>query len=198
MIKQRNPGNAKKPIKFKRRQVIIKKSFQLKYAAIVFTAVLATAVTVGGDFYYSLNVFIKEYLGEFPQIKELMESMNQMIYAKIIVLLVIAVAVSLLVSHKFAGPLFKLEKGLINLHKGDLTQKMYIRTGDELKNFSDYFNSIISNFSNWVKNDRSRADEAISKLEDIKNRTDKSDIKKEIEEIQNNLKEIAQNWKISD
>ena len=182
--------------KFKRRQVIIKKSFQLKYAAVVLAAVLVTAVTVGADFYYSLNVFMREYLGEFPQIKELMESMNQMIYAKIVVLLVIAVAVSLLVSHKFAGPLFKLEKTLINLHKGDLTEKMYLRAGDELKDFSEYINGIISNFSDWVKNDRSRAGEAISKLEDIKNKIDNLDAKEEIEKIQNNLKGIAQNWKI--
>jgi len=181
-----------------RHRVLIKKSFQLKYAAIVFLAVLITAVTVGGDFYYSLHSFLKEYLSEIPQFDVLLESMNQLIYAKIIVLLIIAVGVSLLISHKFAGPMFNLEKSLMRLHTGDLTKRMYLRAGDELKHLSDYYNKIINRFTGWIKRDREIKKEVIEELEELKIKADSRETRQKIEDLQNKLHEISSNWKIEE
>ena len=88
----------------KRQRIIVRKTLQFKYASVVFFAMLITAVTVGADFYYSFYGFVGEYLEEIPGIDQLLSNMNQLLYAKIVVLLIIAVAASILVSHKFVGP----------------------------------------------------------------------------------------------
>ena len=110
----------------------------------------------------------------------------------------IAVAISLLVSHKFAGPIFKLEKSIKEIYNGNLTYKMYLRAGDELKSLSDYFNSMTDRFRQWVESDRRITREVINKLEEIKNKLDRNEIKEEIGGIQSKLEEVTKNWKIKD
>lgn len=180
----------------KRKQVIVKRSLQIKYSIIVLSAVLVTAVTVGGDFYYSLHSFMEMYLSEIPGIEILMNNLNQLMYAKIIVLLIIAVAVSILVSHKFAGPILKMEKSLNEISSGDLTYRMHLRAGDELKNMAWIFNDMVEKFKGWVENDRRIIKEAAQKLESVRNKIENNELRKELEGIRTNLEQATQNWKI--
>ena len=51
--------------KSKRSKILVQRALQLKYALVVLLAMLATAVTVGADFYIRLHSFIKEFLKVF-------------------------------------------------------------------------------------------------------------------------------------
>jgi len=46
--------------KFQRRTVLVKRTLQLKYAAVVFAAVLFTGIIVGADIYYTMVRFVQE------------------------------------------------------------------------------------------------------------------------------------------
>ncbi|MFC2061863.1 HAMP domain-containing protein [Elusimicrobiota bacterium] len=181
-----------------REKIIIKKVIQLKYAVVVLLAMLITAVTVGADFYYSLHGFMKEYLEEIPAFDQLMNNLNQLMYAKIVVLFIIAVAISLLVSHKFMGPIFKLEESIKKVSEGDLTYKMRLRAGDELKSVSEIFNFMLDRFRKWVELDKRITREVSGRLGIIKNKIEDNEIKEEIEELRNDLEKVAENWKTED
>lgn len=185
--------------KFKRSRIIVKGTLQLKYAAVVLVAMLITAVTVGADFYIRLHGVMKEFLKDLPDhnVELLMASMNQLMYAKIIVLLIIAVAVSLYVSHKFAGPIVNIEKSIEIVAKGDLTRKVYFRAGDELKYLADYFNFMINRFRGFVGNDRKIIREISGKLDKLKGRVIDIEAKEEIENIQSRLQKVTEHWKIN-
>jgi methyl-accepting chemotaxis protein len=181
--------------KIKRRKIIVKK-VQLKYAAVILIAMLVTAVTVGADFYVRLYGFIGDFLKDLPDrnVENLMSSMNQLMYAKIIVLIVIAVAISLYVSHKFAGPIVHLEKSIERIASGDLTHKIYLRSGDELKYLADYFNYMVGRFKSFVESDRKITNDVLVKLEEIKEKVIDTESKEKIESIQADLRKITENW----
>lgn len=184
--------------KSKRSRIVVKGTLQLKYAAVVLIAMLVTAVTVGADFYIRLHGFIKEFLKDLPEhnVELFMTNMNQLMYAKIIVLLIIAVAVSLYVSHKFAGPIVHIEKSIGKVANGDLTHKVYFRAGDELKNLADYFNFMINRFKGFVESDRKTTHEIMRKLEELKSKVVDIEAKEEIENMQTRLQNVTEHWKI--
>jgi methyl-accepting chemotaxis protein len=193
-LQQKDKNNMSKK-HFKRRQLIIKKSFQIKYAVIVFLAVTVTAVAVGTDFYISIQGFLKQYLEDIPGVSEYIQSMNQIMYGKILVLIVIAVVVSFIVSHKFAGPIFKLEKSMLKVKEGDLTYKMYLRDGDEFTQMADIFNDTVAKFRKAVESDRRLAEDIRSGLEEIKV-SDDGNLKERIEELKEKADKISSDWKI--
>jgi len=184
--------------KSKRSKILVKRALQLKYALVVLLAMLATVVTVGADFYIRLHSFIKEFLKDLPEhsIDQLMMNMNQLMYAKIIVLLIIAVAISLYVSHKFAGPIVRIEKSIEQISRGDLTEKVYFRSGDELKHLAHYFNYMTGRLKTEVKKDRDAVKDALDRLEELKGRVVDTDAREEIDKIQENLREVTEYWKI--
>ena len=184
--------------KAKRKKILIKGTLQLKYAALVLVAMLVTAVTVGADFYIRLHGFMKEFLKDLPgrNIEQFMFNMNQLMYAKIIVLLLIAIAVSLYVSHKLAGPIFRIEESIGEVSKGDLTHRVYLRSKDELKYLASYFNYMVTTFKGWIESDRKTAQSVILDLEEIKNKVIDNESKEKIESMQERLKNITINWKI--
>jgi methyl-accepting chemotaxis protein len=181
--------------KTRRKKIVIMKSFQIKYAAIILMAMLVTAVTVGADFYYSLHGLLGASLSELPQLRDFMGSINQLLYAKIVALLVIAAAVSFLVSHKFAGPILKFEEGMNRLYEGNLNHKLYLRKGDELRHLGDYYNNIVDRYRKWAEDDRNVTEEISGRLDAIKDRMQDHGLRDEIEELRMKLNRIAENWK---
>ncbi|MBN2406515.1 MAG: methyl-accepting chemotaxis protein [Elusimicrobia bacterium] len=182
---------------YKRQRVIVRKTLQFKYTLIVLIAMLVTAVTVGADFYYSLQGFVGDYLKDIPGIDQLLKNMNQLMYAKVTVLVVLAAAVSVLVSHKFVGPVFKLEKNLEEISRGNLTHQVHLRSGDELKHISELLNDMIKNFRTWIKKDSDIASETAARLTVMKSKLSDPALLEEIEDIKAKLEQVSGNWKIN-
>lgn len=55
-----------------------------------------------------------------------------------------AVIVTLLVSHKIAGPMFRFEKDLEEIAQGDLQKTIKIRDGDQFENVAINLNEMVS------------------------------------------------------
>ncbi len=184
--------------KSKRKQIIVKRTLQLKYAATVLIAMLVTAVTVGADFYIRVYGLMKDFLKDLPahNIEHLMMNMNQLMYAKIIVLLVIALVISVYVSHKFAGPIVNIEKNIAQVAEGDLSRKVYFRTGDDLKHLADYFNYMTGKIKGTVESDRKIIGEVMKKLEALKIEVAGSEMRDRIEGMQSRLQKVTEYWKV--
>ncbi len=75
------------------------------------------------------------------------------------------VAAAMLITHRIAGPLFRLEKALDNMLKGKLDDTIYLRTNDEGKDLAKKINDFNMELSQVVKNLQSNA-EAIASLLD--------------------------------
>lgn len=150
------------PQKFQRRTVLIKQSLQLKYAAIVFASIVFTAIIVGGDVYYTIMRIIQQ---ENPALLPLVSQVARLNLIKMAIFLGIMFLVSLFVSHRFAGPIYRFERSAQAVATGDLTHRVSLRTGDDLVELQDEMNAMISALQRLVQKDRTLVEHLSSRLE---------------------------------
>ena len=137
--------------RFQRRTVLVKRTLQLKYAAVVFAAVLVTALIVGGDIYYTMIRFVQE---ADPSMMPLLSQVIRLGIVKLIIFLGIMGLVTLFVSHRWAGPIYRFERSAQVVSTGDLTHRVSLRTGDELMELQDEINAMIASLQRMVQKDR--------------------------------------------
>lgn len=137
---------------FKRRQYFINKKFQtgfiLKFIGVLlFGAVLSVGVTMlttqatlTSSFEGSKLVIEKTSLAILPSV----------IFTTIISTLIVGiiiVVVTLLISHKIAGPMFRFEKDLEEISQGNLQKHIQTRQGDQFSSVAENLNSMVGNLN---------------------------------------------------
>lgn len=173
--------------RFQRKTVLVKRSLQLKYIGMVFLSVLVASLIVGGDVYYSLSQVM---LTECPSVTDRVVQFNAFIIAKVALYLVLMLLISLYVSHRFAGPIYRFEKSAQAVGSGDLTHRVSLRTGDELMELQEEFNGMVAGLQSLVQRDRNlaarlsdRAEELARKATDAALREDLKALKVELDHL---------------
>ena len=127
---------------FQRKTIMIKKSLQYHYMALIFFSVLIAFVVVGLDTLFTVS----KVVGEHPMMVPLLEELSLMLplfAIKIVMYMVIVLIVSAVISHRMAGPIFKFEKSCAAVAAGDLTHRVYLRKGDQLTDLQNHFNNMM-------------------------------------------------------
>lgn len=98
---------------------------------------------------------------------------------------VAAIFVTLFTSHRIAGPLFRLEKDISEMAKGNMRVKINLRKTDEIKALAESLNDMVSN----IASDIGQAKKPLEKCES------ETDMKK-IKELAKKSLEILDKYKI--
>lgn len=170
--------------KFQRRTVLVKRHLQLKYALVVFAAVAFTAVIVGGDLYWAMARFVKD---TDPSLMPLLADSMKADVAKILIFLGIMGIVTLFVSHRWAGPIYRFERSAEIVSGGDLTHRVSLRTGDDLMELQDEFNAMISSLQRIVQKDRTLVDRLLARFDEAVKRLPASASPKDLEQLKEEL-----------
>jgi nitrogen fixation/metabolism regulation signal transduction histidine kinase len=81
-------------------------------------------------------------------------------------LLVVAIGLAgIVVTHKVAGPIYKMKRLLRQVGEGSLTVKERLRKGDELVHFFETFESMVGDLRKAQEREISRVDEILERLE---------------------------------
>ena len=126
---------------FQRKTIMIKKGLQYRYMALIFASVLLAFLVVGLDVLWTVSKVVNEHPMMQPMLEE-MTAMAPLFGIKIGMYLLIVLIVSVVVSHRMAGPVFKFEKSCAVVAEGDLTHRVYLRKGDQLMDLQDQFNNM--------------------------------------------------------
>ncbi len=133
----------------KRRHFFVKREFQFKFIlkfciVLLFGAIISTGLlfllsrsTLTASFQHSRLVVKDTSYAILPVI----------VYTNLITLGLIIIAtiiVTLFISHKIAGPLFRFEKELKQIGEGDLTNSVRLRRKDQITGIADNLNMMIS------------------------------------------------------
>jgi methyl-accepting chemotaxis protein len=109
--------------------------------------------------------------------------------------------VSIFVSHRFAGPIFRFERSAQALATGDLTHRVALRTGDDLMELQDEVNAMAASLQRLVQKDRtlvehlsSRLDMTIRKLPD--GGANLEPLKEELRSLRAELNHITRGFKV--
>lgn len=134
---------------YKRSSYFIKKEFQFKFILRFCLLVLIGAViSTGLVFLFSQGTLTSSFQHSRLIIKNTgVAILPSVIYTNLITLALITLAtiiVTLFVSHKVAGPMFRFEKELKAIGEGNLTNKIMLRKKDQIKDMADCLNNMVA------------------------------------------------------
>lgn len=185
---------------FKRRTVLVKKSLQIKYIAVIFISVVVASCIVGGDIYYTMYRIL---LTDNPSLAPLLHQIQSMILVKMILYLGIIFLVSLFVSHRFAGPIYRFEKSAQIVATGDLTHRVSLRTGDDLLELQEEFNAMVSSLQALLQKDRtliahlvSRIEQALKGIPEQPGEVNLPSLREQLKSLKTELEHITSGFKV--
>jgi len=151
----------------KRRIYLVKKDFQLKFI-LKFCLILLAGVIVstGLLFFLSQDTLTSSFQDSRLQIKStglaiLPAVIDTNLFTLGLVILA-AIIVILFITHKIAGPLFRLEKELTRIGNGDLTGRITLREKDQITEIADSINKVADQLHQKVQEIQADVDDAVS------------------------------------
>ena len=130
------------PTVSRRRQVYIPGSFQRRFVLQFCAIVLFGCLFFGAILYfYSRRTLTTAFVHSRLHVMSTADFLlPALAFTTVIVTVVVAIAAALrvlLLSHRVAGPLYRLEKAIQAIGRGDLSFRVRLREGDELKGFAE-------------------------------------------------------------
>jgi methyl-accepting chemotaxis protein len=159
---------------WKRRNYFIKKDLQGKYIFTFFIFVVVGSIIftllfslLSSD---TMTIVYDDYnlrIGKTPLmlIKEILSA--QWIF--IVAGGALVVILSMFLTHRFAGPIFRFEKSIEDMTKGNLNFRIYLRAKDEGKDLAEKINILIDMLSSDIKEMRRLSEDVNKKLNDANN-----------------------------
>lgn len=131
---------------FRRRKYLIEKKFQLKFAGLIMLFMFAVAFFSALTIYYYTWIALGEKLANvYPQgrLVGILRHANFILFLRILIVSPLVFALAILLSHRIAGPIYRIKNTIDEVIKGDYTKRLYLRKTDTLKDVADSINSII-------------------------------------------------------
>ncbi|GAB4275947.1 MAG: hypothetical protein Kow0029_17480 [Candidatus Rifleibacteriota bacterium] len=184
--------------KHRRRTYLIKTGLQLRYMGIIISTMLMVAFGVGWIIYHtSWSQIANTPDLTLDKLSSIFDSVNSILIRWIIVFVFIIAILSIFVSHKIAGPVYRLEETTRIIASGDLTYQVNLRHGDELGDLQEAFNKMSDSLRKMVAKDREIIEKLIvagNKLKDTINQ--KKHNPEAIEGVANDLYNIIEELRL--
>lgn len=179
---------------YRRHIFIIKRTLQFKFVAIVCLAMILTAIAVGWDIYYTTMAMVSEQAS--PAVARMVANINHIIFAKLLIMIIIIGIVSIFLSHRVAGPVYRFEKSAEVLATGDLTYRVFLRKGDELFDLRDALNRMIEQLQAKLIGDRKHIRQITSRLETLSNQLQDTSLKEKVKTISSEVENLTSGFKV--
>lgn len=136
--------DASKPkAQFQRRTIFIKKNLQIRYMLLIVLSVLCGLTIMTLELTATLNELFDTYpVLVQPIYDEFIPIVSQFFY-KIAIYVLFVIIISAILSHKMAGPIYRFEQTFRQIAKGDFSQRVHLRKGDQFIEMQDEFNKMM-------------------------------------------------------
>lgn len=127
---------------YKRRNIFIYKSLQVKFTLLVVFLFAMAGFAVWWEAMHSLSVFTSFGFGD-AQVKAVAAEFNKILLIKMLIELGLIVVLCLIFSHFIAGPLYRIQEAMKAVGEGDFSVRLRFRRLDELKRLGAAFNDMM-------------------------------------------------------
>jgi len=169
--------------KYKRKILLIDRKFQYKYVFVLLSLLLISVFMVAfTTFYVIWNQVIDEFFFVPEAAKKLSHifvSTTWMVAAASVILGVLSAMAGIFLSHKIAGPIYRVKKVAEQLKTGDLSAVVRFRKGDDLQELADTLNDMIAGIKGMVSEDRKIIDRLDKMADGLKKKAGGAGLKKE-------------------
>ena len=139
---------------FKRKRFFnfsIQKRLQLRMLLKIWAIILASLFVTCIIFYFYSDVSVGKSLRLFHvKAKTFMDILFPVLVTGFFASLVLGVVISLLFPHSIAGPLYRIERELVDVGNGNLCKEISLRGRDELQGLADSINIMIKGLNGSI------------------------------------------------
>ncbi|HPW59810.1 MAG TPA: HAMP domain-containing protein, partial [Candidatus Rifleibacterium sp.] len=171
---------------------------QLRYMGIIISTMLLVAFGVGWIIYHTSWSRIANTPDlTLDKLSDIFDSVNTILMRWIIVFILAIAILSIFVSHKIAGPVYRLEETAKFIASGDLTQQIQLRHGDELQDLQEAFNLMSDSLRKMVAKDREVIDKLVMTGSRLREKIDQKKLSPEsIEEVTRELHVVIEELRL--
>lgn len=179
----------------KRSRMMVMMGLQAGIVAIMMGFVMVATGLVLFDYYY--------YFGR-TRVNNLMDPVhiagfllaNPALIAKLVIFFCFAAGAAVLLSHRIAGPLYRLEKTLLAAGRGDLRGHMKLRVGDALGDLAVSYNRAVEELRGHIADDRSRVNQLLALVAALRARPESAPMRAELESLELELRSLTRHFQI--
>ncbi len=130
--------------RFRRRKLLIKPSFQLKYAVYIASFLLIYTILLGFLIFFPLQKALEAStsLEERAAISREILVIHKRLWPGFFAVILLVGLHSIVTTHRIAGPLFRVEATLRKIIQGDFSQRIKLRRHDEFIEFEELVNQL--------------------------------------------------------
>ncbi len=146
----------------RRKRYFIMPAFQLRYIGIILLAIsVVAAICILTTYHSSMSLLGEKLANVYPQgrLVVTIKEINMIIFYRVMFLTPLVVFIGILLSHRIAGPAYRIERTLREIGKGDLDIYIKLRKYDELVGIANAINDMTADLRKLVK-DKNVKDEA--------------------------------------
>jgi len=133
-----------------RRNLFTARTVQARYLILIIIAMIVPALIVGSCLYYFIFTVMAEQLAIPESIAmnliPVLKKINTMLVVGLVPLFVLLFLWGLMLSHRFAGPLERVEEDLDKILEGDYSVRFKVRKKDDIKNIVNKLNRLLEKF----------------------------------------------------
>lgn len=161
--------------RFRRIKYFVSAKYQLKYIGTILVFMfLAVGVSTYTVYFTGMTIFAEKLSNVYPQARvvPLLNAVNYRILANILILIPIIVFIGMYISHKIAGPIYRLERYLTDMASGQLMAHVKLRKGDEFGSLAAKINEVTDSLRGTISNQKASLVKVAAELEKVKALTD--------------------------
>ena len=130
-----------------RAQLITKRPLQRKYLGLILLSIMLPLFIVGGCLYYVMFQVMADQLAIPESIAQnlipVFHKVNFLLLISLPPVIILLVLWGISLTHRFVGPLERLEDDICKISKGDYSVRINLRKDDDLRPIADVINHII-------------------------------------------------------
>ncbi len=150
--------------------ILIDRKFQLRFAFYVCSWLFALSLIYPAIIYNLFDFFLR-YASldpNGPTVAAIQATRRELLSIVIILQLVflsVTFLLSIFLSHKIAGPIYKLKKFMNMAKEGNLNEALRFRKADHFKDVAEVYNDMTQGLKDLLAQDREKLDQGAKKLE---------------------------------
>lgn len=177
-----------------RTNYIVKGRLQGKYIFITLLIMVIASVLTGTVIWKTGMPLVQEPLQKvYPQYRlvPILSAIKKSVISSLAAISPLIIIISIFLSHKIAGPIYRLETDIEEISKGNLKKRVRLRKGDELKTIANHINNLASALDRNIGESKFTAKEISMNLSNLKENIQIDEkIKPIVDELQKNISEL--------
>ena len=162
-------GRAERVREMRRRtRLFVARKFQIRYVGLILIFMFSTVILTGYMVYVTTWVMFGEKLAAvYPQglLLDIVRKVNTVLLLRLIFLTPLVILIALVLSNRIAGPIYRIQRFLRKVSRGNYEGRLRLREKDELQDLAEALNSLVSRL-------HSERDGRREKIDAVKRETD--------------------------